>query len=175
MFMEKWYPIRWGLILCIVTILFSFILGGWMGGNENFFKGDFKQTIKANAVNVYANDKAKMDRAEERAWTYVKRSHMHAAGLGAIGLALLAPLPFLLKSSRIKSLIAIGYGLGGLGYSLSWLISGYRIPALGTTTAAKESMAWLAAPSIGLLVLSTTAILLLYIRWAMTAPQKKEC
>lgn len=171
MFMEKWYPVRWGLVLCIVTILFSFVLGGWMGADENFFKGNFKQTIKVNAVSVYANDKAKMDRAEERAWTYVKRSHMHAAGLGPIGLALLAPLPFLAKSSTIKSLIAIGYGLGGLGYSLSWLIAGYRIPVLGTTGAAKATIAWLAGPSIALLVLSAIAILILYIRWAMTTPQ----
>lgn len=173
MAMEKWYPIRWGLVLCIITILFSFVLGGWMGADENFFKGNFKQTVKVNAVSVYANDKVKMDRAEERAWIYVKRSHMHAAGLGPIGLALLAPLPFLIKSSKIKALIAIAYGLGSFGYSLSWIVSGYRIPLLGTTTAAKESIAWLAAPSIALLVLSTTAILILYIRWAMTAPKEK--
>ena len=162
-----WNPIRWGLVLCVSAILFSFVLGAWMGANEGFFKDDFKQTVKVNAVKIFGNDKAKMDRAEERAWTYTKRAHMHAAGVGASGLALLALLPLLNVSARMKSLIAVGYGLGALGYPLSWLIAGYRIPVLGTTGAAKASIAWLAEPAAGLLLVSTTLILILCVRWGI--------
>jgi hypothetical protein len=162
-----WNPIRWGLVLCVATILFSFVLGAWMGGNEAYFKDDFKQTVKANAAKVYGNDKAKMDRAEERAWTYTKRAHMHAAGLGPIGIALLFTLPFLGISARLQSLISIGYGLGAFFYPLCWLISGYRIPVLGSTGAAKESVAWLVYPSTGLLLLTTAIILVLLVRWGI--------
>jgi hypothetical protein len=167
MSIAAWNPVRWGLVLCVATILFSFVMGAWMGADEGFFKNDFKQTVKANAVKVFGNDKAKMDRAEERAWTYTKRSHMHAAGVGPIGLVLLAPLPFLNVSARMQSLIALGYGLGSFCYPLTWLIAGYRIPVLGTTGAAKASIAWLAEPAVGLLLLSTAMIFGLYVRWGI--------
>ena len=167
MSIAAWNPVRWGLAFCVATILFSFVLGAWMGANEGFFKNDFKQTVKANAQTVFGNDKAKMDRAEERAWTYTKRAHMHAAGLGPIGLVLLAPLPFLSISGRFQSLIALAYGLGAFCYPLGWLIAGYRIPVLGTTGAAKNSIAWLAEPAVGLLVLSTAVIFGLFVRWAL--------
>ncbi len=167
MSIAAWNPVRWGLALCVATILFSFVLGAWMGANEGFFKNDFKQTVKVNAEKVYGNDKAKMARAEERAWTYTKRAHMHAAGVGPIGLVLLAPLPFLAISARLQGMIALGYGLGAFGYPLGWLIAGYRIPALGTTGAAKASIAWLAEPAVGLLVVSTAIIFGLFVRWAL--------
>ena len=167
MSISAWNPIRWGLVLCVATILFSFVLGASMGANENFFRNDFKQTIKANAAKVYGNDKVKMDRADERAWTYVKRAHMHAAGVGPIGIVLLAPLPFLGIPARLQGLIAVGYGLGAFFYPMSWLIAGYRIPALGSTGAAKESIAWLAQPAVGLLILAAIVMLALYIRWGV--------
>jgi hypothetical protein len=39
--------------------------------------------------------------------------------------------------------------------------AGFRAPALGGTSAAKESLAWLAIPSSGLFVLATVAVLVL--------------
>lgn len=167
-----WNPVRWGLALCVATILFSFSMGAWMGADEGFFKNDFKQTVKANATKVYGNDKAKMDRAEERAWTYTKRAHMHAAGVGPIGLVLLAFLPILNISARFQSVIAWGYGLGAFFYPITWLIAGYRIPPLGSTGAAKASIAWLAEPAVGLLVLSTTLIFGLFVRWGIQSVSK---
>ena len=56
MSIAAWNPIRLGLVLCVTTILFSFVLGAWMGANENFFRNDFKQMVKANAAKVYGND-----------------------------------------------------------------------------------------------------------------------
>jgi len=167
MSIAAWNPIRWGLALCVATILFAFVLGTWMGANENFFKDDYKQTVKANAAKVFGNDKVKMERAEERAWTYTKRAHMHAAGLGPIGIVLLAPLPFLGIAARTQGLVAMGYGVGALLYPLGWLIAGYRIPVLGTTGSAKESIAWLVQPAIGLLVLAAVVIFSLYVRWGV--------
>ena len=165
MSIAAWNPIRWGIVLCVTTILFSFVLGAWMGANENFFRNDFKKMVNANAAKVYGNDRMRMFRAEERAWTYVKRAHMHAAGVGPIGLVLLLPLPLLRISARIQSAIAMVYGLGAVLYPLSWLIAGYSIPVLGTTEAAKAAIAWLSEPAVGSLVLSSAVMLALYIRW----------
>ena len=115
-----------------------------------------------------------MDRADERAWTYTKRAHMHAAGLGPIGIFLLAPLPFLGISARMQCLLAGGYGLGALFYPMSWLIAGYRIPVLGNTGAAKESIAWLAQPAVGLLILAAAVIFALYVRWGVRGSAGSE-
>jgi len=143
-----------------------------MGADEGFFKNSFKQTVKANEVKVFGSDKVKMERAEERAWTYTKRAHMHAAGVGPIGLVLLAALPFLGISTRMQSLTALGYGVGAFFYPMGWLIAGYRIPVLGTTGAAKSSIAWMAEPAAGLLLLSTAITFGLFIRWGIQGSTK---
>ena len=51
-------------------------------------------------------------------------------------------------------------GFGAFGYSIFWLFAGLRAPGLGGTTAAKESLRWLAMPSSGALVVGTLAVLI---------------
>jgi len=156
------------MVLCVATILYSFVLGATMGGREELFKDHFKQTVRINATQVFGDDKAKMDRAEERAWTYIKRSHFHAAGVGIIGLVLLLMIPPITSSQFLQHGLSLAYGIGSLGYPLVWLIAGFRIPTLGTTSAAKASIEWLAMPSVFLVVASTTVILGLLIRWSLS-------
>ena len=156
--------VRWGIVLCIVTILFSFILGAWMGMDENFFKGNFKQGVQANASKLFNNDKAKMDRALDRAWTYVKRSHMHAAGLGVAGLLIVILIPLVISSKLWQMLLSVGMGLGSIGYPLCWLIAGYRVPWSPSTDVAKASVDWLVYPSAGLMLAVTAITLVLLLR-----------
>jgi len=164
----QWQQVRWGMVLCVVTVLYSFVLGAAMGGQEALFKDHFKQTVQINAIQVFGDDNAKMDRAKERAWTYTKRSHMHAAGVGIIGLALMLMIPLVTSSRLFQHGLSLAYGLGSLAYPLTWLIAGFRVPTMGTTSAAKASIEWLAMPSVFLLVASTTVILILLLRWGLS-------
>ena len=54
--------------------------------------------------------------------------------------------------------------MGALGYSVFWLLAGLRAPGLGGTGPAKESLAWLAFPSAGLLLLGVVALIVLVVR-----------
>ncbi len=60
-------------------------------------------------------------------------------------------------------LVSLGLGVGSLGYSVFWLRAGFRAPSLGSTGAAKESLAWLAIPASGMVVASTAAVALLIV------------
>jgi multisubunit Na+/H+ antiporter MnhB subunit len=60
--------------------------------------------------------------------------------------------------------LSIALGIGALGYSVFWLWAGFRAPGLGSTGAAKESLAWLAMPSSGIFVLATAVVALRCIR-----------
>lgn len=161
---EPLQVVRVGVILSIVTILFGFVLGGVLGGVEDSVKAHLRATAEANAA-IYAGDQARLDSTLGRAFTYMKRAHMHGGGIGTATLAIVLVLAFLRRApSTSRSLIATALGVGGLGYSVFWMIAGLRTPALGSTGAAKESLAWLAEPSAGLLLLGVTASLVLLIR-----------
>lgn len=155
-------PVRFGVLLSLLTILFGFGLGGVFGAAEDSLKNDLKTRGQAVLATAYNNDPAKLTSTLDKAWAYYKRAHLHA---GAIGTASLASLLLLAAMTRtpnlLKSLLGLALGIGGLGYSIYWLLAGYRAPALGSTSAAKASLEWLALPTAGLLLLSLAAILLL--------------
>jgi hypothetical protein len=73
-------------------------------------------------------------------------------------------------SPRVTATISTALGAGGFGYSVYWMWAGFRAPALGGTTAAKESLKWLAMPSSGAFVLATLAVLVLLV---VAAVQKR--
>ncbi len=90
----------------------------------------------------------------------MQRAHLHAGAMGTTAFALMVCVSLLGLPPRVTLLIGIGLGGGGLGYSLYWMLAGFRAAALGSTTAAKESLKWLAMPSSGAFVLATLAVLI---------------
>lgn len=160
--------VRFGVWFSLLTILFGFGIGGFFGGMEETLKGGLKTRAEAVLDSVYKGDAAKMQATLDKAWAYYKRAHLHA---GAIGTATLVCAILLAIMSRpaawLKAALALAMGLGGLGYSLYWLIAGYRAPALGSTSAAKDSLEWLAVPTAGMLILSLlTVTVLAIIEWS---------
>jgi hypothetical protein len=121
-----------------------------------------KSRLKASAAEVldvvYRGDDAAIQPVLDKSWVYMQRAHLHAGGLGttAIGLTLLVAL--LGSSAGLTRAISLGLGAGGLGYSVYWLWAGFRAPALGGTSAAKESLKWLAMPSSGAVLIATIAV-----------------
>jgi predicted transporter len=158
-FRSEFLDMRWGIALALLTLLFGFGLGGAFGFAEDAMKDGLRARGAAVVDTVYEGDAEGPARVAGRSWTYFKRAHLHANGLGTSALALIALLAALPLARRVKRAAALALGGGGLGYGLYWLLAGVRAPALGGTHAAKESLAWLAIPSSALVILATLVCL----------------
>lgn len=165
--------VRWGVLLSLLTVLFGFGIGGVFGAMEDALKDDLKARAEVGLRTVYGGDTAKLTATVDKAWAYYKRAHLHG---GAIGTAALACILLMAAMNRpagwIKAGLGLAMGLGGLAYSAYWLWAGYRAPALGSTSAAKASLEWLAVPSAGLVLLGLMGVLVLA-AWEWMTPVPK--
>lgn len=152
-----------GLALAVLTLLLGQGMGIVFGANEDAIKSRLKGAAAAVRDSAYKGDDAAIKAVLEKSWVYMQRAHLHAGGLGTTALTLIMLLCLLGASRRVTSVLGIALGAGGLGYSIYWMWAGFRAPALGSTSAAKESLEWLAVPSSGAFVLATVAVLSLLI------------
>jgi len=157
-------PCRFGILFALLTLAFGFGLGAAFGANEEGLKGHLAAEADAVLDDVYGGDEAKADKVESKAWTYFKRAHLHANGLGTSALAMILLLACLTAAARTKAIVALAAGVGGLGYAVYWLLAGLRAPGLGSTDKAKASLEWLAIPTSGLCILALAAVLVLLVR-----------
>ncbi|MBI5586797.1 MAG: hypothetical protein HY889_00345 [Deltaproteobacteria bacterium] len=104
------------------------------------------------AVNHHGHDTPWMEAAHER----LTRGHLHAMGLGLLAICVSLTLSLIKAPVKIKTLASACVGIGGFFYPFSWIIMGFRTPALGMDGAA-ESVFPIAAFSVFLVV---TGILL---------------
>ena len=147
-----------GLFFATLTLLFGFGLGIVFGYNEDAIKSRLAASAAAVRDTVYQGNEATIKPVLDKSWVYMQRAHLHAGALGTTAVALTLTLGLLGAGSRWTRPISLGLGLGGLGYSVYWLWAGFRAPGLGGTTAAKESLKWLAMPSSGAVVIATVAV-----------------
>lgn len=156
-----------GLILAVFTLLFGQGLGIVFGLNEDSIKSRLKADAAEVLATIYKGDKVASKAVVDKSWTYMKRAHLHAGGLGTTGVALITVLCLVGASRRVTTFVSLALGAGGLGYSIFWMWAGFRAPALGSTGAAKESLKWLAMPSSGGFVLATIAVLVVVFAWML--------
>ena len=152
-------PIRAGAILALSAILYGFILGGIFGFNEDAVKGRLEASGSAAVATVYAGDTAAKDAVVTKSWDYLKRAHMHGGGIGAAALGAVAMIVLLTGMGTVGRWSALAFGAGALIYSVFWLFAGFKAPGLGSTGAAKESLAFLAVPGAGLSLLGAAGTL----------------
>jgi hypothetical protein len=151
---------RWGVVLAMLTILFGFAMGGAFGAAEDSLRAGLQASGDAVLDSVYGGDTAKLKGVLDKSWAYLKRAHLHGGGIGAAVLVALGLLAALTRPSPLlRTGLSLGLGLGGLGYSVFWLLAARAAPRLGSTGLAKESLAWLAVPSAGLLLAGFVAVL----------------
>jgi len=162
-----------GLVLAILTILFGQGMGIVFGLNEDSIKSRLKADAAEVQQTVYKDDRAASKAVVDKSWTYMKRAHLHAGGMGTTAVALIIVLCLVGASGKATSLISLAFGAGGLGYSIFWMWAGFRAPGLGSTGAAKESLKWLAMPSSGGFVLATVAVFIVVIVW-MRASRREQ-
>jgi hypothetical protein len=164
---ENLRPAAAGLVLAVLTLLYGQGFGIVFGANEDGLKQSLKKSAEAVREPVYKGDDAAIKSVLEKSWAYMKRAHLHAGGMGTTAVALILLLPLVGAGKWMARLISLGLGAGGLGYSIYWMLAGFRAPKLGSTAAAKESLDWLAIPTSSVFVLATLAVLvLLLVAWS---------
>jgi hypothetical protein len=150
-----------GLLLALATLLFGFSLGIIFGLNESVIKDRLAASAAAVQESAYQGDSAAARPVLDKSWDYMQRAHLHGGALGTSAIALTLVLVLLGTRPLLVRAISLGLGVGGLGYSVYWCLAGFRAPGLGSTGAAKESLAWLAIPSSAIVVASTVAVAIL--------------
>lgn len=152
-----------GLVLAVLTIIYGQGMGIAFGLNEDIIKSRLKASAAEVRDSAYKGNDAAIKAVLDKSWNYMQRAHLHAGGMGTTALSLIVLLCLLATSRRMTAAIGVALGAGGFGYSIFWMWAGFRAPALGSTSAAKESLKWLAMPSSGAFVLATAAVLVLLI------------
>lgn len=153
--------LRVGMVIAMLTLLYGFGLGGAFGAFEDSIKGSLSASATAVKDVVYSGDEAAMGKVTSKSWTYMKRAHLHANGLGTSALVLILVLGGTGASMMARRVVSGALGIGALGYSSFWMFAGMRAPSMGSTGAAKESLEWLAIPSAGLCILGLLGVLVL--------------
>lgn len=153
-----------GLLLATLTLLLGFGLGVVFGLNEEAITSRLAASAAAAPAAVYHGDAALVKTVLTKSWAYMQRSHLHAGALGTTAVALSLIVVLLRITPALARGVSLAAGAGGLGYSLFWVWAGSRAPGLGSTDAAKESLAWLAMPSSGLVVVATVTVAVLLAR-----------
>jgi len=165
-------PVRFGLLLSILTILFGFSLGIAFGLAEDSIKDHIKARAEAVEATVYTNadgsfDQTRFSITTAKSWSYIKRAHLHAGGIGAASLAMCLLLSLATQTRpSFRSIAAFLLGIGALGYSVFWLCAALKAPTLGSTHEAKEALRWLAMPSSGAVVTGAVLTFLFLLRTA---------
>lgn len=164
--MESIKGMRGGVLFAVLTLIYGFGLGAAFGAAEDTLKGRLKDHARAVLDEKYGGDEAAAQAVADKAWVLLKRAHLHANGLGAAGLALIVLLSFVGTAEKLKPLVALALGVGGLAYSMYWMFAALRAPGMGSTGAAKESLDWLAIPGSGLCILGLLGTFLIFSLWA---------
>jgi hypothetical protein len=161
---ERLRPLAPGILLAIAAIAFGFGLGVAFGAAEDDLKDQLHASAQAVLESAYAGDESQARSVVSKSWTYFKRAHLHANGLGTTALVASLLLALLGPPGLLARLSSFGLGAGALFYSAYWLIAGLTAPEFGSTSAAKEALAWLAIPSSGACVAGLAGTLVCLLR-----------
>lgn len=170
--MKNLFSVKWGIALAVLTILLGFVLGAAMGGAESQIKEAWTAAAQPGLTTVYQNDPQKITMIVERSWKMLQRAHMHAAAIGTAVLVLLAILAQLNIADLSKKVISLCLGLGGLGYSFSWLYVAFLASSVGNIPQTKDQIHIVAALSIAMLLFGTVSVLALSTKALFMAAKK---
>jgi len=165
-------PVAAGACFALLAIFLGFALGVAFGAKESAIKDHLNESGTTVLESVYHGDVDAKKAVVSKSWSYLKRSHMHGSAIGTSALvAILALLAFGARGG-IANFSALAFGLGAVIYSLFWLFAGLSAPAIGSTGAAKESLAFLALPGAGLSMLGLCGTLFSVAKASFFAPSK---
>ena len=145
--MMEFSHVKYGVLVAMVAILFGGSLGLSFGCCEDDIKGVLKGSAEKVLSGVYGDDQAKANKVVKKSWVYMKRAHLHSQTMGVISIAFSLLVAWLSFPARAQMGISLLSGLGSLGYGVFWMSAGFLAPGMGSTGAAKESIALIAQAS----------------------------
>ncbi len=150
-----------GLVLAIVTTMYGFVGGAVLGLEDGPIRA-------ALAERVPEASRGESGALVDRAWTFLRRSHLHASGMGTAAIALIALVPVVAgRFPRwMAAGVSLGLGAGGVGYAAALIVAGVRTPSLASAALAKESAKLIAIPAAGAYMGGAAMLLCLTIAWA---------
>jgi hypothetical protein len=157
-------PVIPGLLISFLAIVVGTVLGTAFGLFEDQIKDALLADVTAHPqIHEQTPDNVKKQASD--GWRYFQRAHMHAQGLGALGVGIILVLGMSWVSVSVKRWLAIATGLGALLYPFCWLLMGMRIGSMGKK-AAHASVDWLAAVSVPLFFSGMMlTLLILFLGW----------
>ena len=150
--------VKYGILVAMMAILFGGLMGLSFGCCEDSIKGTLKAGAQESLSGVYKGDQAKADKVVKKSWVYMKRAHLHSQTMGVISIAFSLLVAWLNFPARVQMGVSLLSGLGSLGYGFFWMVSGYLAPGMGSTGAAKESVALIAQASGGAFFVAGVAV-----------------
>ncbi len=117
------YPVRIGLRITLLLLVFGIGMGIAFGVFEDSFKDYIAQGIAANPD---LHDQ----KSQSKIWRYAQRAHFHATGIGAFSLVLILLVLFSNLKESLKTTTSVLISLVGL-YPLAWFTMFWLAPSLG--------------------------------------------
>ncbi len=145
--MIEFLHIKYGVLVAMMAILFGGSLGLSFGCCEDDIKGVLKGSAEKVLSGVYGDDQAKANQVMKKSWIHMKRAHLHSQTMGVISIAFSLLVAWLSFPARAQMGISLLSGLGSMGYGVFWLLAAFLAPGMGSTGAAKESIALIAQAS----------------------------
>jgi len=121
------YPVRIGLRITLLLLIFGIGMGIAFGVFEDSFKDYIAQGIAANPE---LHDQ----KSQSKIWRYAQRAHFHATGIGAFSLVLMLLVLFSSLKDSLKATASVLISLVGL-YPLAWFTMFWLSPSLGRSAA----------------------------------------
>jgi hypothetical protein len=120
-------PVKTGLALTLLLLVFGIGLGISFGVAEDSFQDYLTQGIAANPAVHDAN-------SQDKIWRYAQRAHFHAAGIATFSIVLILLTAFSSLKMRMKTVVSTLISLVGL-YPLAWFAMFLLSPSLGRDAA----------------------------------------
>ena len=155
--------IRYGIAIALVAILFGGLLGLSFGCCEDSIKGNLRASADAVLDKHYGGDANKAVSTIKKSWVYYKRAHLHSQTMGVMAIVFALLTALLNFQPKFQLGISLLSGLGSLGYGVFWLLAALLAPGMGSTHAAKESVALIAQLSRGAFFVSGVALFCLVV------------
>lgn len=169
--MIEFTHIRYGVLLALIAILFGGSLGLSFGCCEEDIKAAMHRQSGAVMAEKYEGNQALADKVIGKSWVYLKRAHLHSQTMGVISIVLSLIAAWLAYPPPLQRAISLLSGFGSLGYGVFWLLSAALAPGMGSTGAAKDSVALVAQASAGSFFIASILLFALLV-YKMFSPSK---
>jgi len=157
-------PMKLGVLLAFLTILYGFGVGIMFAEFEEKVVNSMKDDAAAVFDTAYNGDTDFMDRTVSKSMHYLLRAHIHANGLGIGALVLIISMIVLTSASKLRDLSSLFLGIGALGYSTFWMITGFLAPGMGGIKQAKGAVGWYAILTVIICSIGVLLSLFLFVR-----------